>query len=136
MGLADDKAFLGRGWAFPVAFEPGTGRTAMVAYEEDVKQSIRIILETSKGERVMRPDFGCGIHDLVFDAMSTAMLRRVEREVDEALRRFEARIDEVDVTVDAAEAERGRLDVRIDYRIRATNQSGNLVYPFHFAEGA
>lgn len=133
--MAVGKDFLGRGWAFPPRAELTTGRIAMTAYEEDVRQSIGITLETSKGERVMRPEFGCGIHDLVFDVLSTAMLRRVEREVEEALRRFEARIDVEGVRVDATAAERGRLDVSIDYRIRSTNQPGNLVYPFYFKEG-
>jgi uncharacterized protein len=136
MAIGDGKEFLGRGWAFPPAVGLDTGRIVTTAYEEDVKQSIRIILETSKGERVMRPDFGCGIHDLVFDAISTALLRRVEREVEEALRRFEARIDLLEVRVDGAGAERGRLDVSIDYRVRSTNQPGNFVYPFYFKEGA
>ena len=136
MSLGDGKEFLGRGWAFPPAVALDTGRIVTAAYEEDVKQSIRIILETSKGERVMRPDFGCGIHDLVFGAISSALLHRVEREVEEALRRFEARIDLVEVRVDGAAAERGRLDVSIEYRVRSTNQPGNFVYPFYFKEGA
>jgi uncharacterized protein len=136
MTFGDGKEFLGRGWAFPPAVGLDTGRIVSTAYEEDVKQSIRIILETSKGERVMRPDFGCGIHDLVFGAISTALLRRVEREVEEALHRFEARGDLLEVSVDGAGAERGRLDVSIDYRVRSTNQPGNFVYHFYFKEGA
>ncbi|MFY2826018.1 GPW/gp25 family protein [Ruegeria sp. MALMAid1280] len=134
--MTEEKEFLGRGWAFPIGTDQTTGQIALSAFEEDVQQAIRIILETSKGERVMRPDFGCGIHDLVFDVLSTATLRRVELEVDAALRRYEARIDLEAVLVNAAEAERGRLDVSIDYRIRATNQPGNFVYPFYFREGA
>jgi phage baseplate assembly protein W len=136
MSLGDGKEFLGRGWAFPPAVARDTGRILTTAYEEDVRQSIRIILETSKGERVMRPDFGCGIHDLVFGAISTALLRRVEREVEDALRQFEARIDLLDVRVNSVAAERGRLEVSIDYRVRSTNQPGNFVYPFYFKEGA
>ena len=67
----DRKGFLGRGWAMPVAIEPRTGRVASVQHEEDIRQSIRIILETSPGERVMRPNFGCGIHEMVFDAIDS-----------------------------------------------------------------
>lgn len=130
------KEFLGRGWAFPPRVEQDTGRIVMTAHEEDIKQSIRIIVETSKGERVMRPDFGCGIHDLVFDVVSSATLRRVEREIDDALRRFEARIDEVTVTVNATEVHLGRLDISVDYLVRATNQPGNFVFPFYFKEGS
>lgn len=129
------KAFLGEGWTFPPRVEPDTGRIAMIAHEEDIRESIRIIVETSRGERVMRPDFGCGIHDLVFDVVSSATLRRVEREVGEALRRFEARIDEVSVTVNATDVHLGRLDISVDYIVRSTNQPGNFVFPFYFKEG-
>jgi len=84
----------------------------------------------------MRPDFGCGIHDLVFDVVSTATLRRVEREIDDALRRFEARIDEVSVRVNATDVHLGRLDITVDYIVRSTNQPGNFVFPFYFKEGS
>lgn len=130
------KEFLGQGWAFPPDVERDTGRAVMIAHEEDIRQSIRIIVETSRGERVMRPDFGCGIHDLVFDVISSATLRRVEREIDEALRRFEARIDEVSVTVNATDVHLGRLDISVDYIVRSTNQPGNFVFPFYFKEGS
>jgi phage baseplate assembly protein W len=130
------KAFLGHGWGFPFAIMPDTGQVRMTAYEADVKEAIRIILGTAKGERVMRPDFGCGIHELVFDAMNTTLLHGVEREVAEALKRFEARIEVTGVVIDQGAVSQGRLDVAIDYRILATNQPGNFVYPFYFKEGA
>ncbi len=128
------KDFLGRGWSFPFAIQPDRGRIAMVAYEEDIKQSIRIILSTAKGERVMRPDFGCGIHDLVFGAISSALIGQLERDISEALRLYEARIEVERVSVDQRFVAEGRLEVGIDYRVRATNQSGNYVYPFYFKE--
>jgi phage baseplate assembly protein W len=135
-GQSAGKAFLGRGWAYPFSVAPDTGRIRTTAYEADVKEAIRIVLGTAKGERVMRPDFGCGIHELVFDAMSTTLLHRVEREVADALKQFEARIDVTGVVVDPTVVGQGRLDVSIDYRVRATNQPENLVYPFYFKEGA
>jgi uncharacterized protein len=128
------KEFLGRGWAFPFTITPDTGRVASVAYEKDIKQSIYIILSTSKGERVMRPDFGCGIHDLVFAAVDTALIAQIKRDVTDALRLHEARIDVLDVSVDQARIMDGRLDVAIDYRVRTTNQPDNYVYPFYFKE--
>src|SRR5262249_6019721 len=121
------KDFLGRGWAYPVKFDPQTGSAAEAAYEDDVKQSILIILETSPGERVMRPEFGCGIHDMVFTAIDSAALTRVKASVTDALTKFEARIELNDVRVDPFEAAEGRLLVEVDYRVRSTNQSGNLV---------
>lgn len=129
------KAFLGRGWAMPVAVDPRTGRVAAVEYEEDIRQSIRIVLETAPGERVMRPNFGCGIHDLVFTAVDSAAIQRIRSLVEEALRRCEARIDVLEVTVDEAATSEGVLLVELEYRVRKTNQVGNLVFPFYFREG-
>ncbi len=131
----DRKAFLGRGWAMPVSLDPRTGLVTSVAYEEDIRQSILIILETSPGERVMRPNFGCGIHDMVFTSLDSTTLQRIRSTVEEALRRCEARIDVLSVKVDEAPTLDGELHVDIDYRIRQTNQLGNLVFPFYFREG-
>ena len=132
---APGKEFMGRGWAFPFRIEPDTGRIAMVVDEDDVKQSIRIILGTSKGERQMRPDFGCGIHDLVYGPIDMATVAQIRRDVADALRLYEARIVVTSVEVPTANAMNGRLDVEIEYRIRQTNQPGNLVFPFYFKEG-
>jgi phage baseplate assembly protein W len=132
---SERKDFLGRGWAMPVALDPRTGLVQSVAYEDDIKQSILIILETVPGERVMRPNFGCGIHELVFAAVDSTALQRVRSTVEEALRRCEARIDVLAVNVDEAATFDGQLLVEIEYRVRQTNQLGNLVFPFYFREG-
>jgi phage baseplate assembly protein W len=129
------KAFLGRGWAMPVALDPRTGLVSSVAYEEDIRQSILIVLETAPGERVMRPNFGCGIHDLVFAAVDSTTVQRIRSTVEEALRRCEARIDVLAVNVDEAATAEGQLLVEVEYRVRKTNQLGNLVFPFYFREG-
>lgn len=135
--LPPGKEFMGRGWAFPFAFEPSTGKVASAAAEEDIRQSIWIILSTSKGERVMRPEFGCGIHDLVFAVINTETITRVRREVEEALRIHEARIEVLAVKVDGSGAStEGRLIITLDFRVRQTNQRGNFVYPFYFREAA
>jgi phage baseplate assembly protein W len=112
-----------------------TGDTAMARYDRDVHQAIRIILETSPGERVMRPDFGCGIHDLVFEEINVTSMRAMEASVREALTKFEARIEIIDVTVDPGQSLNGVLLISLTYRIRRTNQVDNLVYPFYFREG-
>jgi len=129
------KDFLGRGWAMPVQLDPRTGVVASVAYEEDIRQSILIILETAPGERVMRPNFGCGIHELVFTAVDSTTIQRIRSVVEEALRRCEARIDVLGVNVNEDATSEGELKVEIEYRVRKTNQTGNLVYPFYFREG-
>ena len=133
--LDERKDFLGRGWAMPVALDPRTGLVASVAYEEDIRQSILIILETAPGERVMRPNFGCGIHELVFAAIDSTAIQRIKSVVDEALRRCEARIEVLAIDVDEAATSEGKLLVQLEYRVRKTNQVGNLVFPFYFREG-
>jgi hypothetical protein len=129
------KDFLGRGWAMPVDLDPRTGLVATVAFEEDIRQSILIILETSPGERVMRPNFGCGIHELVFSALDSTAIQRIRSVVEEAMRRCEARIEVLGVTVDEAATSEGKLLIELEYRVRKTNQVGNLVFPFYFREG-
>ena len=129
------KDFLGRGWSMPVELDPRTGLVTTVAYEADIHQSILIILETAPGERVMRPNFGCGIHELVFAAVDSTVLQRIKSLVEEALRRCEARIEVLGVTVDEDASSEGALNVELEYRVRKTNQVGNLVFPFYFREG-
>jgi phage baseplate assembly protein W len=125
--------FLGSGWAFPVGLALDD-EVALVADAEDVRQSIRIILETDPGERVMRPDFGAGLRRLLFEPITTNTLAMVQHRVEEALVTWEPRIDVLDVVVSADEAASGRLLIRIDYSIRATNTFYNLVYPFYLQE--
>ena len=119
----------------PVAIDPRTGLIATVAYEEDIRQSILIILETAQGERVMRPNFGCGIHELVFTLLDSGSLQQIRSSVEEALRRCEARIEVLGVTVDEAATAEGKLLIELEYLVRRTNQVGNLVWPFYFREG-
>jgi uncharacterized protein len=127
------KEFLGRGWKFPVQVD-NRGRVAMSEFDDDIRESIRIILSTSKGERVMRPDFGCGIHDFVFASINTTTIGLIESSVREALTRWEPRIELLKVLVSTEEANVGKLLVSIDYRVRATNSEFNLVYPFYLTE--
>jgi phage baseplate assembly protein W len=131
-----DTDFLGVGWAFPVVVAPDTGLIARVSHEDDIKESIRIILSTAKGERVMRPGFGCGIHDLAFAAVTARLIADIAATVRESLREHEARIGVHDVRVHSGRIAAGYLDVEICYAIRATNQPGNYVYPFYFQESA
>ena len=132
---SEQKAFLGRGWANPVALNIRTGGVAFVEYEEDIRQSILIILETAPGERVMRPNFGCGIHELVFTSIDTTAIQLIRSAVMDALRQYEARIEVLSVEVSEAETFDGKLLVEIEYRVRKTNQTGNIVFPFYFKEG-
>lgn len=129
------KEFLGKGWKYPVK-TGADGRIGQSAYEDDIREAILIILGTAKGERVMRPDFGCGIHDLVFAPINTATITLVENSVREALTIYEPRIELIQVKASAESAEEGKLLVNIEYRVKATNSRFNLVYPFYLREGA
>jgi hypothetical protein len=124
------RSFLGTGWRFPVQTD-SRGAVATATAEADVEQSIRIILGTAKGERVMRPDFGCDIHDYAFAVVDTTTRTLISAGVREALSRWEPRIEVERVETSAADIDAGRLLVEIHYRIRGSNTRRNLVYPFY-----
>jgi hypothetical protein len=130
------NSFLGRGWKFPVQIDPATGRVAMSDLEQDIKESIYILLATAPGERLMRPEFGCGIHDLVFSSMSTVTMGLFESRVREAINRWEARVDILKLEVFSKNPARGILEINLHCQIRNTNTEFNLVFPFYLTEGA
>ena len=127
------RDFLGIGWKFPLQVTPA-GRIAQSRYEQRIEESIYLILSTSKGERVMLPDFGCGIHDLVFAPNSAATISSTVQSVRTALTKYEPRIDVLDINAEAQGE--NLLLIRISYRIRANNAIGNMVYPFYVREAA
>lgn len=127
------RDFLGIGWKFPLQVTPA-GRIAQAKYEQRIEESIYLILSTAKGERVMLPEFGCGIHDLMFEPNNPGTVSATAQSVRAALTRFEPRIDVLDLAVEPQEA--NLLLIRISYRIRANNAIGNLVYPFYINEAA
>ena len=116
--------------------DPATGRIAMSELEQDIKESIRILLATAPGERLMRPEFGCGIHDLVFSSMSTVTMGLFESRVREAINRWEARVDILKLAVFTKEPAKGKLEINLYCQIRDTNTEFNLVFPFYLTEGA
>jgi phage baseplate assembly protein W len=122
--------FIGRGWAYPVRAD-AKGDVALVTGAAEIEESIRLILATSPGERPMRPEFGCGIHDLAFASVDSALAGRVAYEVEAALSRWEPRIDVhgVDARVDADDP--SIIYVDIQYSIRRRNDRRNLVFPFY-----
>lgn len=130
-----ERDFLGTGWKFPLQVN-ARGGIATARHEERVSESIALILGTAQGERVMRSDFGCGIHQLVFEPNSDQTQGRVAHLVRRALVDLEPRIDVLDVRVESPPSEPNLLLIRVDYRVRATNAFHNLVYPFFIREGA
>jgi phage baseplate assembly protein W len=132
--VADDQLFLGKGWAFPVTFG-NQGRTVAVAEaEEDIRQSLEILLSTHVGERVLNPTFGWKRDALLFEPLATSFAAYLVREIETAILFFESRIDLNSVTFDAAPDQEGLILIRIDYTVRTTNTRTNLVYPFYVAQ--
>jgi phage baseplate assembly protein W len=130
-----NNELIGRGWAYPVSVS-GTGGIALSSGTSDIEEAIRMILGTAPGERAMRPDFGCRIHELVFAPAAGETLGLAKHYVEEALGWWEPRIDVLDVTAenDASDALRSRLLVSVQYQVRATKDERTLVYPFYLIE--
>lgn len=122
--------FLGRGWKFPVEIDR-SGGIASTEHEESIRQSIFIVLGTAPGERVMRPHFGCEIHELLFAPNNANTAGLAAHYAMEALTKWEARIDSVEAEAHPSPDDPNRLDIFIRYRVRATNNARNLVYPFY-----
>jgi phage baseplate assembly protein W len=128
------RNILGQGWAFPVGPNV-SGEVGMAAYEKSVEQAIRIILGTTPGERLMRPDFGCRINELVFAPNVRRTLSLAEHYVREALVRWEPRVIVKDVRAEAEEANPAAANIQIYYEIRSVNTFFNMVYPFYLERG-
>lgn len=129
------KDFIGTGWPFPVRLAPN-GSLPLTGGEQKIRESIWVILATAPGERLMQPDFGCGIHDLVFQPNTATLRTLLQQRVTEALTQWEPRIDVLGVTAATGQEGRNYLLIRINYRIRSNNAANNLVYPFFLNEGA
>lgn len=129
------KEFLGVGWKFPVEVDETTGRIRTSSYEEDIKEAIKIIMMTRKGERMMMPDFGCEIHNYVFETMDVSVLVRMEEEILRALIMWEPRIIEPEVHITMDPEQEGKLNVQVKYVVRTTNNPYNMVYPYYLNEG-
>ncbi len=126
----DEGDFLGNGWAFPMRISP-SGGIALSRQVFDIEEAIRIILNTAKGERHMRPEFGCGIHELVFAPNNATTHGLVETYVTDAIRFWEPRVELMNVLVETDEEDHNTLMINITYKIRTTNDLRNLVYPFY-----
>lgn len=127
-----NKEFLGQGLAFPLQVNP-RGELALVSGMRDVEQSIYMILETAPGERVMRPEFGCRIHELIFDPRDAATAGLIIEYVRDALGRWEPRIEVDEVTVSQSPQQDGTLLVNIIYRVKDTHDQRSIVYPFYLS---
>ena len=132
--MAESSQLLGRGWNFPFKLDD-RGEVALSDGEVDIQQAIWMILSTAFGERLMHPDFGCEIHDLVFAPNNTGTAGLARFYVQDALVRWEPRIDVEEVEVQADPAQPELLLISVSYRVRTTDSRYNLVYPFYLTRG-
>lgn len=127
------REILGTGWKFPIRIS-GRGGFSLSREEQDVAEAIWIVLSTARGERIMRPEFGCGIHDYVFAPNNASTRGAIAYQVQQALVRWEPRIDVINVSAEDDPDQSNLLLIHVDYRIRANNAFHNLVYPFFLRE--
>lgn len=130
------KEFLGKGFKFPLQVDPRTGKFAMVSLEEDIREAIGIILNTVRGERVMRPGFGSNVIEYTFASASSSMLQSIAYEVREQLLLQEPRIVDVEVACTEMDRMSGAIVIEVSYTVRSTNNRYNHVYPFYMTEGS
>lgn len=131
---SDANTFIGRGIAFPMHVDH-TGGIAMVSGAEDIDRSIVMVLSTAKGERIMRPQFGCAIWDQLFEPINANTLGYMAQAVRDAIGQWEPRVELENVNTASDESGNGRVLIDVTYRVRATNNRRNLVYPFYTIPG-
>lgn len=132
--MGNSKDFLGSGLKFPLQIDPKTGKLAMVSHEDDIREAIGIIINTSFGERVMRPEFGSGISEYAFSPMAYSAKESVAYDIKEQLLLQEPRIVDVEVECREENGVTGRLVIEVSYTVRSTNNRYNRVYPFYESE--
>lgn len=133
--MAIDNSFLGTGWRFPPAFGHAGRGAVLVSAEEDIRESLYILLSTTPGERIMQPTYGCDLRSLVFEGLDTSTITAMQDMIRRAVLFFEPRIDIERIDIDDTQAAEGILTLHLHYTIRTTNSRSNMVYPFYFLEG-
>ena len=127
--------FLGTGWGFPPEFRINQQDIHMISDEEDIESSLHILLSTRLGERVMLPDYGCNLDELLFEGLNRTLITYVTELIETAILYHEPRIDVVRIDISESDPLQGKLIIEIDYRVRATNSRKNMVFPFYREEG-
>lgn len=130
-----ENSFLGKGWAFPPEFNKTVSENTMVSDDQDIQESLFMLLSTSPGERVMNPSYGCEIRSMVFDSVTEGMLTILKDMLRKSILFFETRIKLNSIDIDTTNMNEGVLHITIDYTIRTTNNRSNMVYPYYFIEG-
>lgn len=129
------KSFLGTGWSFPPQFNKNTGNVSMVSDEEDIKQSLNIYFNTMIGERIMRPKYGCVIHDKQFEKISDNILQSLTFEMTTSIGKIEPRISVLELKIIKLDINKGYIEIKLDYTVISTNIRDNIVFPYYINEG-
>lgn len=135
MQNTDLKSFLGKGWSFPPAFNLSDHSVEMVSEAEDIRQSLFLLFSVAPGERLMKPDYGCDLHAVVFDRLDASTESRIVDMISMAVLKFEPRIILEKVQLSQLDPYQGMISINVIYTIRITNSRDNIVYPFYFKEG-
>lgn len=133
--MAEDNSFLGIGWGFPIRFDEINRDSIMVSKEQDIYESLKILLGTHPGERVMQPAFGCNLRQFAHEVPSSSLFTMIKEVIRDSILRFEARIDVEKIDIEHDGASDGVLYITVSYKIRQTNSRHNMVYPFYLLEG-
>ena len=131
----EQEDFLGTGWSFPPTFNLSEKKVEMVSDEEDIRQSLEILLSTRLGERVLLSEYGCGINTMPFENITVTLLTKMKAIIKKAILLYEPRIDLEEVFFTSPKSEEGIVNIQLQYSIRATNSRLNFVYPFYIKEG-
>lgn len=131
-----EKSFLGRGWSFPPEFNRENRSVKMLENEDDIRSSLQILLTTRLGERIMVPEYGCNLDELMFNPLNLTLKTYVADLIKTAILYHEPRIDVKKISIDAADELNGVLMINIDYIIRSTNSRRNMVFPYYKEEGS
>jgi phage baseplate assembly protein W len=133
--MGHNKTFLGIGWKFPPKFDRQSKTVTLVSEDQDVRESLFILLSTRPGERTMQPNYGCDLSVLNFETINEGLVNRAKEIIHNAVLHFEPRIFLDSVNVSTAKMYDGILEISLVYRIRKTNKRNNIVYPYYLLEG-
>ena len=133
--MDDDQSFLGSGWSFPPLFDNVSGTVQLVSAEEDIAQSLQLLLSTRPGERTMQPSFGCNLDVMLFEPLTTTLIAYVKDLIETSILYFEPRIELDSVRINTVQVEEGLVLIEIQYTVLSTNSRYNLVYPYYLDEG-
>lgn len=134
--MKTDQPFLGTGWGFPPTFDLDLGEVKMTSGIEDIERSLHILLATKLGERIMVPNYGCNLEELLFEPLNLTVKTYIKELIKTAILYHEQRIDVKSILINSQNEHNGEVLITIDFVIRATNSRGNVVFPFYKNEGS